>query len=130
MLHPYLDQVGYPTIGWGSRYGLDGKEITMKSPSISLEEADSLLKRDVKKFEDKVNQGVTTYISQRQFDALVSFCYNLGSLLELKDKINLKTIKRQDFLAYSYARDTKTNKMVQLPGLVSRRGQEADLFFS
>lgn len=130
MLHPYLDQVGYPTIGWGSRYGLDGKEITMKSPSISLEEADTLLRRDVKKFEEKINSSILVPLTQKKFDSLVSFSYNLGSILGLKEKINSGTITKKDFIDYSFARDQKTKKMVQLPVLVKRRSEEADLFFS
>jgi lysozyme len=130
VLHPYLDQVGYPTIGWGSRYGLDGKEITMKSPSISLEEADTLLRRDVKKFEEKINSSILVPLTQKKFDSLVSFSYNLGSILGLKEKINSGTITKKDFIDYSFARDQKTKKMVQLPVLVKRRSEEADLFFS
>ena len=125
-----MDQVGYPTIGWGSRYGFDGKEITMSSPSITLEQADALLIRDVKKFEDKINSSVLVPLTQKKFDSLVSFSYNLGSILGLKEKINDGTITKKDFIDYSFARDQKTKKMMQLPVLVKRRSEEADLFFS
>lgn len=130
VVEPMLDPVGYPTIGWGSRYGLDGKEITMKTPAITLAECDLLLKRDVAYIGTELNKYV---LNQNQFDALTSFCYNLGVGSFQKSQIaeNLKTgapITEEMWTVYSHAKDQKTGKYVQLRGLVIRRQKEFALF--
>lgn len=125
-----LDPVGYPTIGWGSRYGLDGKEITMKSQPLTIGECDELLKRDVRYIADELNKYT---LNQNQFDALTSFCYNLGIGAFQKSTIakNLKSgkaITEEMFTVYSKARDQKTKQLVTLKGLVIRRKKEYKLF--
>lgn len=125
-----LDPVGYPTIGWGSRYGLDGKEITMKSKPLTLGECDVLLKRDVGYIADELNKYD---LNQNQFDALTSFCYNLGVGAFQKSQIakNLKSgaaITEEMFTVYSKARDQKTKQLVTLKGLIIRRKKEYKLF--
>lgn len=94
----------------------------MQSPAITLEQADALLKRDIEKFSYIVNRDCYN-LNQNQFDALVSFCYNLGSVSGIKDKVNNKTLTREDLTAYSYAK----GKFLQ--GLFNRRNIEADLYF-
>lgn len=125
-----LDPVGYPTIGWGSRYGLDGKEITLKSKPLTLGECDVLLKRDVGYIADELNKYD---LNQNQFDALTSFCYNLGVGAFQKSQIakNLKSgaaITEEMFTVYSRARDQKTKQLITLRGLVIRRKKEFVLF--
>ena len=125
-----LDPVGYPTIGWGSRYGLDGKEITMKSKPLTLGECDVLLKRDVGYIADELHKYD---LNQNQFDALTSFCYNLGVGAFQKSQIakNLKSgtaITEEMFTVYSRARDQKTKQLVTLKGLIIRRKKEYKLF--
>lgn len=125
-----LDPVGYPTIGWGSRYGLDGKEITLKSKPLTLGECDMLLKRDVGYIATELNKYD---LNQNQFDALTSFCYNLGVGAFQKSQIakNLKSgaaITEEMFTVYSRARDQKTKQLVTLKGLVIRRKKEYKLF--
>jgi lysozyme len=74
VLHTYLDSVGVPTIG----YGHTGADVT-PGRQITQAEADALLASDLHRFEDAVNDlcaDVPT--TQQQFDALVSFSYNLG----------------------------------------------------
>lgn len=125
-----LDPVGYPTIGWGSRYGLDGKEITLKSKPLTLGECDVLLKRDVGYIATELNKYD---LNQNQFDSLTSFCYNLGVGAFQKSQIakNLKSgtaITEEMFTVYSRARDQKTKQLVTLKGLVIRRKKEYKLF--
>jgi lysozyme len=125
-----LDPVGYPTIGWGSRYGLDGKEVTMKSKPLTLGECDVLLKRDVGYIADELHKYD---LNQNQFDALTSFCYNLGVGAFQKSQIakNLKSgaaITEEMFTVYSKARDQKTKQLVTLKGLIIRRKKEYKLF--
>lgn len=130
IVEPMLDPVGYPTIGWGSRYDLNGKEVTMKTAPITLGECDLLLKRDVGYIAAELNKYD---LNQNQFDALTSFCYNLGVGAFQKSQIakNLKSgapITLEMWTVYSNARDQKTGKLVQLKGLVIRRKKEFALF--
>lgn len=122
-LEPQKDPAGLWTLGWGARYDINMKEVTASTPAITISQADELLKRDIKRFEDVVNTNITRKLEQNQFDALVSFCYNLGGLLDLKEKVNNDTITREDFTAYVYSRG------VYYRGLFIRRNKEADLYF-
>ena len=67
----------YRTIGWG-HYGADVKE----GQAITQSQASDLLVSDLKRFELYVNNAaycsITQSLTQNQFDALVSFCYNCG----------------------------------------------------
>ena len=109
----------YYTIGWG-HYGPD----VSSDMVITQEAADKMLISDMKPYEDKVNKYDNKYDwSQNEFDALVSFCYNIGNI---------------DQLTANGSRDKKTiaDKMLlyvncngyKLPGLVRRRNAERTLF--
>lgn len=63
----------YYTIG----YGHYGSEVGANQ-TITESEAETLLRSDMKVFEDAVNNAVKVDISQSQFDALVSLAYNIG----------------------------------------------------
>jgi GH24 family phage-related lysozyme (muramidase) len=71
-LTAYQDSAGVNTIGWGHTDGVYAGEC------ITDAQAEAFLVTDLHKFEYYVNQYVTAPITQHQFDALVSFCYNLG----------------------------------------------------
>ena len=71
-LNAYLDIVGVPTLG----YGHTGPDVVMPM-SITQDEADALFLKDIARFENGVSFLVPD-IAQCQFDALVSFAYNLG----------------------------------------------------
>lgn len=77
-LSPYLDSVGVWTIGFGATKseipGLDGshRDITMK-------EAVELFRIGIKKYENAVNKALKVDVTQEQFDALCSICYNIGT---------------------------------------------------
>jgi lysozyme len=73
-LEPYADVVGVPTIG----YGHTGDDVTLDADPITQEQADQLLQADLERFEAAVTDMCTGDTSQQQFDALVSFSYNLG----------------------------------------------------
>lgn len=76
-LKAYPDSVGVWTIGYGWTQAVDGKKI---APGMKIDQAtaDRLLKCGVVQYEQGVNQLVKVRITQGQFDALVSFAYNLG----------------------------------------------------
>ena len=109
----------YYTIGYG-HYGPDVKE----DQTISDEEATALLYADCDRFVTHVNKYMSIYnFNQNQFDALVSFAYNVGNIKTLT-KSGTATIEEisEDMLLYC-----KSNG-VTLRGLVNRRKAEHELF--
>jgi lysozyme len=75
---PYLDGGGVPTIGFGSTYYENGTRVTMKDRAITVEQAERIFADTLKKYEYTVNKSIKHTLSQHQFDALVSLCYNIG----------------------------------------------------
>ena len=73
VLETYLDPIGIPTIGTGHT----GKEAYLGN-KITRKRALELLKEDLKEAEDVVNKHVKVELTQGQFDALVSFVFNVG----------------------------------------------------
>src|SRR5690606_6899591 len=129
-LKPYLDAVGVPTIGYGNTYYEDGTKVTMKDYPISKQKAELLLLNVVVDFERGVSRLVTSKINQNQFDALVSFSYNVG-LGSLKSSTLLKKVNAnpQDAdICNQFARWNKAGGKVLL-GLTRRRKEEAELYF-
>lgn len=127
----YLDAVGVPTIGYGNTFYPDGRKVKIGDPRITKKEALCLLKVIVKDFEGYVNEAVTRELNQNQFDALVSFAYNLGSgnlnSSTLLKKINANPCDpsiADEFGKWVYAGGKVLN------GLVRRRKAEAELYFS
>jgi GH24 family phage-related lysozyme (muramidase) len=74
-LERYRDAVGLWTIGYGH---LILKEEMEKLTKITTGEAKTLLRKDLKRTEDGVKKLLTHSATQSQFDALVSFAFNLG----------------------------------------------------
>ena len=127
---PYLDSVGMPTIGYGFTYYPNGKRVTMNDSPISEEHATTLLAEIIKPYEVGVDSMTRDDITQNQFNALVSFAYNLGVkslqgstlLKKVNRNPNDKTI-RDEFLKWVNAGGKK------LQGLVNRRNKEAEVYF-
>lgn len=125
---PYLDSAEIPTIGYGNTYYPGGKKVTMKDPPITRETATELFASVLPTYEKIVNSKIKIALTQNQFDALVSHTYNTGGSDTLFSLINKKadsdTIR--DWFTSRYI--TAGGKV--LNGLVKRRKQEADLFFT
>jgi len=110
------------TIGYGSTKGVkEGMEI-------SQERAEMLLLEDVEMFENSVNKLVEVSLEQNQFDALVSWTFNLGST-NLKNSTLLKVLNDKDYegVPAQIKRWNKAGGKV-LQGLIRRREAEALLF--
>lgn len=129
---PYLDPVGVATIGYGTTFYPDsGKKVLMTDKPITEETARYYLKLVCINFGNEIQKYITKGINQNQFDALVSFSYNVGVgafksstlLKRINNNPNDPDIRRQ-FLRWINAGGK------QLPGLVRRREAEADLYFS
>jgi lysozyme len=85
VLHPYLDSAGVPTIGWGNTFYPNGKKVTLKDRPITREQADEIFDFVLSLFEKDVTSLVKAPLKQNQFDALVSFAYNVGSDIDADD---------------------------------------------
>ncbi len=129
---PYLDPVGIPTIGYGVIKYPNGKRVTMNDPAMTEKQASDMLAQLLEQtYEKDVNRLVKVALNQNQFDALVSFTYNLGGTnlgnSTLLRKININpcdpTIKAE------FPRWNRAGGRV-LAGLTRRRKEEADLYFT
>lgn len=120
----YLCPAGKMTIGYGHII-CPGEKF---SGPISKYEAGIILKNDIKISEQAVGRLVEVPIEQHQFDALVSFAFNLGQK-SLENSTLLRLINNLEFLVASkqFGRWVYANGK-KLDGLVRRRQAEADLF--
>ena len=123
-LNSYRCPAGVLTIGYGHTDGVNqGMLITEKT-------ADAFLRQDIRNAEHCVNQmGVD--LTQGQFDALVSFVFNIGV-----QAFRISTLRRlimsnpddleiaDEFRRWVYAGNKK------LPGLIKRREKEIELYYS
>lgn len=94
LLTAYLDIVGVPTIGYGCTEGVTKEDVQNKR-TITKEEAEQMMMDELVQFEEGVTKYVTSKLSQNQFDALVSFSYNLG-LAALHGSTLLKLLNSGD----------------------------------
>lgn len=127
---PYYCSSGVATIGYGNTYYADGRKVRITDAPITREEAESLFDIVLCVYEDIVRDHVTAELTQNQFDALVSFVYNIGegnfSKSTILKKINANPNDAK--IAYEFSRWNKSGGKVSR-GLSSRRKQEADLYF-
>lgn len=111
----------YYTIG----YGHYGKDVDEKQ-TITKDEALSLLKKDMKRFETKVMKYNDCYnFTQNEFDALVSFAYNVGNI----DQLTAKGTRTKKEIADAMLLYIKSGENV-LDGLRKRRIRERELFLN
>lgn len=124
----YLDPVNVLTIGWGHT----NDNGTKFDPTTVWTQAqcDAEFVSDMAVFETAVNNLVKVPINQDQFDALVSFSFNVGAG-NLASSTLLKKVNAPDFAgaAHEFQRWNKAGGKV-LPGLTRRRACEALLFQS
>lgn len=124
----YQDSVGVWTIGWGHT----GEDVHL-GMSCTPETAQMWFEHDVQTAITAVNRLVTATLNQNQFDALVSWTYNLGAG-SLKESSMLNIINRG--MGNRANVITAANQMLRwnkaggkvLAGLTRRRQSEADLF--
>lgn len=121
-LEAYQCSAGVWTIGYGHTKGV------APGDSVSQEEAEQMLVDELHEYESYINEYVTVALSQNQFDALVSWVYNLGPA-NLKASTMLKVLNSGDYegVPAQIKRWNKAGGKV-LQGLIRRREAEALLF--
>ena len=139
-IDPYLDPIGIWTIGWGHAISVRGQFLRGKENrkaardlypgGITLGQAEQLLRGDLIDTCRDVASLVRVRVSDNQFAALVSFCFNVGRGNVAKSTL-LKKLNERDY-ATAAAEFGKWNKAggKVLAGLTRRRAAEAELFRS
>ena len=130
-LKPYKCSANISTVGYGNTYYENGVKVQMSDPPITKQRAEELLKHSADRYASKVANLLKKPVTQNQFNALVSFAYNVGtgsfqsSTLLKKVNINPNDLTiRSEFLRWN-----KANKVV-VNGLTTRRIEESKLYFT
>ncbi len=119
---PHKDDVW--TIGWGHT------KTAVKGMVIDVGAAEHLLKQDLKVYEAGVLKAVKVPINQSQFDALVSFSYNVGvGAMSRSTLIRLLNAGDYEGAANQFKRWNKSSGRV-FAGLTKRRAAEKQLFLA
>ena len=121
-LNAYKFPAGVWTRGYGHIKGVS------EGMSITQEQAEQMLLDELKEYENYINELVTVNLSQNQFDALVSWVYNLGPA-NLSASTMLKVLNSGEYedVPAQMKRWNKAGGKV-LEGLIRRREAEACLF--
>jgi lysozyme len=120
-LKAYKDSGGHWTVGYGHRIEAQ--------PGLKITKAEAIefLKKDLVRFEKAVNEKVTRGLNQYEFDALVSFAFNLGAGQlsgDLLDAVNSKATQT----AVKLIKEHNHADGKVLSGLTKRRNAEALLY--
>jgi lysozyme len=123
-LQAYQDQRGIWTVGWGHTAGV------VPYQTCSVSDADEWFTQDTQTAVNAVNRTTDVPLTQEQFDALVSFTFNVGqgseahsTLLSLVNQSNFAAAADQ-FLVWNHVNGQPN------AGLTRRRQAERDLFLS
>ena len=129
-MNAYICPAGVPTIGFGSTFYPDGRRVKL-GDKITLQEAESILLHDIKRFQKEVSSSVKIEITNNQLSALISFTYNVGASAFRKSTLLRKVnANPTDITIHNeFMRWTRAGGKV-LPGLVKRRAEESKLYFT
>lgn len=137
VLHEYRDQAGLPSIGIGhlltrselasGKIVIDGVPVKY-ADGITMQQALRLLAQDLHPAEEAVRNNVKVSLSQNQFDALVSFTFNVGTGAFAGSTL-LKQLNQSNYVAVpeQLARWNKAGGKV-CDTLVHRRAREAKMW--
>lgn len=120
---------GTLTIGYGHTSAA-GTPKVVPGMKITKEQADTILASDLQKVEADVTRLVKVPLTQNQFDALVSFHFNTGSLGKstVLRKLNAGDVQGAADGFMMYTRGRVNGQLVPMKGLVTRRNEEKALF--
>lgn len=145
-LQPKLCSANIWTVGYGhalvdplTKRFLKGDKDKLKAynmyPSMTIEEAEFLLKMDLQIYERAVKNLVKSKLNENQFSALVSFVFNVGGTNFASSTLLKKVNKNpndgsiaNEFVKWNKAR--VGGKLTILRGLTRRREVETELYFS
>jgi lysozyme len=125
-LEAYLCPAGVRTIGWGHTAGVQpGQRIT-------VEDAEALLQQDVDQVEKDLARTIAVPLTQGQYDALVSLCFNLKGGARRLPRIAPKLVEKLQagdrFGASIELLDINRVNGEPMLGLTRRREAERALF--
>ena len=130
ILKVYLDPVGLPTMGVGHLLTDEEKAKYPVGSVITRGVSQEFLERDLRRFENAVNTLVKVPLNQNQFDALVSFAFNVGEANFKRSSV----LRHLNAGLYAKAADAflawNKSKGKVLPGLTRRRKEERELFLT
>ena len=139
MSTPYLCSSRKPTIGFGNTYYPGGRKVTLKDPAITKEYGIKIFREVLKGFERDVNSLVTAKLTQNQYNAILSFAYNVGTDIDadnipegLGDSTLLKFINKNPNdprIAKELMKWINSNRIPN-NGLIKRRKLEVELYYS
>ena len=113
---------GVCTIGYGHTEGV------YSGMTISQDDADRFLAQDIEKVEKAINQSILVKLNQNQFDALVSFVFNIGIQAFYRSTL-LQKLNHGAFKVIPYEMNRWTNIHGKFSkGLQNRRNKEVALF--
>lgn len=125
-LTAYVCPAGVLTVGYGST----GPHVKA-GMTLTEEEAEALLRKDLERFEKCVNGATFNYgLTQGQFDACVSLAFNIGCVNFRNSTVLRKLASGDDDEAADAFRMWNKGGGKVLPGLVRRREAERELFLS
>lgn len=120
---------GTLTIGYGHTSAAGAPKV-IPGMRITKEQADAILASDLQKVEADVTRLVKVPLNQNQFDALVSFHFNTGSLGKSTTlrKLNAGDMEGAAAGLMLYTRGRVNGQLIPMKGLVTRRNEEKALF--
>lgn len=128
VLQQYICPAGKPTIGYG-HVVLSSESFPAK---ITKEQALDLLRKDLVRFESAIYNNVTVPLTQNQFDALVSFLFNVGSGgvigTGVQRELNSGNYNKVPDELMKWCKFKVGNEMKINVGLQNRRKSEVELF--
>jgi lysozyme len=126
-LTAYICPTGHLTIGWGHT----GRDV-FAGMTITQEQADDLLAKDIQYFYDRVMADITVELNDNRIAALIDFVFNLGDS-RLRSSTLLKKINASDFDGAGlefvrWDKGTIDGELVEVDGLKRRRIADTDLW--
>ena len=126
----YQDSVGIWTVGYGSTMWPDGKNV-QPGQRMTIQEAEAVMTWELTRKGKEILSGLpTTIINQNQYDALLSFAYNMGVGALLKSTLfrKVKVNPNDETIRAEFGRWINAGGK-PLKGLITRRKAEANLYF-
>jgi lysozyme len=123
-LHTYLCPSKILTVG----YGHTGRDV-YPGMLISEKQGELLLRNDLNRFENYVDETIERTMRWHEFDALVSFTFNVGHVSdELKYALEVGNTKIVIMKIMQYNKGTVNKRKIVLSGLIRRRKAECALY--